>query len=379
MKGINQYFEENQHLNDFKERKKGIIEVIMNIESYYFEFLNHNLSRDFLSVGSYAKDLKSKTSTDATMQNIVNEKDKFQSNLYYSISIEKDGQRYSDRLFFDFDLDNETYKDLKSSSDARDMLFNSNIMEIPFNEVSMVYDYLKSDGFKPYVNFSGSKGFHLYCFFNPCLIENIALISLRYAETLKSELNLKSIDFSVHKDAHMRKARLPYSRHKNTDLYTTPCDVDADIKDILSDAVNPSIRDFQMSDYIVKGFSDDLIATDKEVTRMLEIKHQRMAKEMELKRQAQKDIICHNDVDLSSINMRHLVGNIASEHRVKSMQNYDIYNCPFHNDNHHSAGCYEKRFYCSACGKSWNYYEFVAEYFDLEDKNDIINEVKKYA
>ena len=365
-------------LNDFKERKKGNFEVIMDIKDYYMEFLNHELSRDFLSIGRFPKDIESKKFPQRTMQNILNERCKYQNKLFYSISIKKDGLRYTDRLFFDFDLENKAYKELQTSSDARDMLFNSNILETPFNEVAMVHDYLSENNFKPYVICTASKGFHLVCFFNPCYIENINTISMKYAETLKKELNLKTIDFAVNKDAHKRKARLPYSRHNKTDLFATPCNVNDDISDILSDAVNPTIKDFHISDYIMQGFSESLMETDKEVSRLLQLQHQRMEKERELKRQANKDVIVHKEIDLSAINMRELVKDVASDYFVKSMGNYDIYNCMFHHDEHHSCGCYEKRFYCASCGKSWNYYEFISDYYGLTDAKDIINELKKH-
>ena len=349
----------------------------MDIESYYMEFFNHNLSRDFLSIRGYPRDIKSPI-PQVTMSRILDERLKFNNRMFYSISIIKDSMRYSDRLFFDFDLDDKNYKEIESSDDAVTYLTNTDILESPFHDVSMAYDYLKEEGFNPYVLFTSSKGFHLYCFFEPVLIENIGYISTKYAETLKSKLHLKTIDFAVNKDAHMRKARLPYSRHNKTDLFVTPCNVDDDISDILSDAVNPTIQDFHMSDYIAKGFSDDLIATDEEISKLLELEQQNIAKERELKKQSQKDIICHKDVDLSAIDMRILVKDVISDNFVKSMDKYDIYYCPFHIDSHHSAGCYEKRFHCSSCGNSWNYYDFIAEYYDLTESKDIMNELKKH-
>ena len=350
----------------------------MDINEYYMEFLNHDLSRDFLSIGAFSKDIESKNFPRLTMKRILKERVKFQNKMFYSISIKKDGNRFSDRLFFDFDLENKAYKDLKNPSDRRNMLFNTDILETPFNEVVMAYDYLSENGFNPYIDFSGSKGFHMYCFFNPCLIENINAISTRYAETMKSELNLKTLDLKVHKDAHKRKSRLPYSRHNKTDLFTTPCDVDADIKDILSDAVNPSVKEFHMTDYIVKGFSESLIETDKLVSDLLQKEQQRIEMERELKSQANKDIIYHKEVDLSSINMRDLVRDIISDKFIKSMGNYDIYYCPFHVDSHHSAYCYEKRFGCASCGESWNYYDFISAIYGLTEPKSIINELKKH-
>lgn len=350
----------------------------MDIKDYYMEFLNHELSRDFLSIGRFSKDIASKVVPQKTMQNILNERCKFQNNTFYSISIKRDGVRYSDRLFFDFDLENETYKELQKSSDARDMLFNSTILETPFNEVAMVYDYLSDDGFKPYTVFSASKGMHMYCFFNPCYIENIGIISMKYAETIQNELNLKTLDFAVNKDAHMRKARLPYSRHNKTDLFATPYNVNDDLSDILFDAVNPSIKDFHISDYIMKGFSEVLMDTDKDVSDLLQKKQQRMEKERELERQSNKDVIVYKDIDFSAINMRDLVRDVASDYFVKSMGKYDIYLCPFHSDTNHSAYCYEKIFGCASCGKSWNYYDFLKDYYGLTEKKDIINELKNH-
>ena len=350
----------------------------MKLEDYYYEFLNQEMSRDFLSIGKYAMDIASRNFPQLTMSNIMKHRCDFNSKMFYSISISKNGKRLSDRLFFDFDLEDKEYKEITSSEKARKMLYDSNILEKPFNEVSMAYDYLKDSGLNPYVVFTSSKGFHLYCFFNPTYIKNISDISMNYAETLKSELNLETIDFAVNKDAQKRKARLPYSRHNKTDLFVVPCDINADIKDILSDALNPSIQDFRMSDYIVDGLSEELEKADIMVSELKMKEKEIMDRKKELKMQSQKDILIDKAVDFSTINMRHLVRDVASESFVKSMSNYDIYNCPFHADSHHSAGCYEKRFFCSACGKSWNYYDFIAEYYGLDEPKEIMNEVKKH-
>ena len=172
-------------------------------------------------------------------------------------------------MFFDFDLENKEYKDLKASSDARDMLFNSDILETPYNEVSMLHDFLKSEGLKPYVDFSGSKGFHLYCFFEPIPMSHHHEISRRYASLFVENLNLKTLDFKIF--TKNRNSRLPYGRHEKTDLYTLPCDVNSDIQDILYESLNPTIQDFKMSDYIVKGFSDELKQTDEVVSMIFSV------------------------------------------------------------------------------------------------------------
>ena len=347
----------------------------MKVTDYYDEFLNHQYSRDFLSIGKYPKEINSNF-PNVIKAKLSEERLKYQNKLFYSISSIRDGSRISDRLFFDFDLENKEYKKLTSSYDARDMLFNSDILELPFYEASIAYDFLKEQGLKPYPIATNSKGFHLYCFFEPVQLENINLISMEYAKTMQEELNLKTIDFAVNKDAHKRKARLPYSRHDKTDLFVTPCNVNDDLSDILSDAVNPTIAEFDLSAYIAKGFSERLKETDIELSSLLAEQNEIRLKKRQLKRQSQKDVIYHKEIDFSEINMRELVRDIIPDLFVKSQGSYDIYNCPFHDDQHHSCGCYEKRFFCSACQKSWNYYDFISEFYELTEPKEIINELK---
>lgn len=351
----------------------------MDIHSYYNEFFNNEFgTRIFRSINAKNGFVNSMESNNPVKQkkNLIKSRNKFGHKLYYNTNFVKDGIKYYDRLFFDFDLENKEYKDLTTSSDARDMLFNSDILEIPFNEVSTLYDYLKSDGFNPYVIFTSSKGFHLYLFFEPTHFENHNQISNRFGESFTNNLNLKTLDFNVF--TKNRLSRVPYSRHEKTDMFAIPCDVNSSIDEILNESLNPTIKDFHMSDYIRKGFADSLLELDKQLERLKEIEKEIKEKEMELQRQATKNIIYNNDVDLQSIDMRQLVRNVVPSNFVKSASNYDIYNCCFHTDSHHSAGCYEKRFYCASCNKSWNYYDFISEFFRLSDSKEIINEVKKH-
>ncbi len=49
-------------------------------------------------------------------------------------------------------------------------------------------------------------------------------------------------------------------------------------------------------------------------------------------------MIAHKEIDFSTINMQELVKDVASDYFIESKKNYDIYFCPFHSDNSHSAG-----------------------------------------
>lgn len=163
----------------------------MSIEYYLDEFLNHNYERDFLAINDYPIDLKSRFE-ELTKSRILKERLMYNTKLYYSITIMEDNLRLSDRLFFDFDLEDKAYKNLSSSESAREMLFKSNILEKPFDEVSKVYDFMVDNNMKPYILFSGSKSFHCLQFFNPIYLENINTISMEYANTFANELNLET-------------------------------------------------------------------------------------------------------------------------------------------------------------------------------------------
>ena len=52
-----------------------------------------------------------------------------------------------------------------------------------------------------------------------------------------------------------------------------------------------------------------------------------------------------------------------------------IVKCPFHDDKRPSAVVFEKRFYCSSCGLTLNYYDFVAKMEGLSDKKEIMKKV----
>ena len=351
----------------------------MNLKGYYNQFLNKEYkSRDFYSIDVYTDYSNHLTSPflKSIRRQIIEARTLYHRKLFYTIYFVRDGIRYYDRLFFDFDLKDEEYKSLITSEDKRKMLFNTDILEIPFNEVSIMYDYWKDEGYEPYITFSGSKGFHCLLFFNPISMNHYDEVMKQFGRLFVDKFHFKTLDFNVF--TNKRQSRLPYGRHDSTDLFTTPCDINSDIDDILHESLNPTVHDFKMSDYVVHDLSDELKRGDESFSKMLLNQQRIRDKKREMEREANKDVIIHGEIDTSAINMRHLVGNVASGYYVKSMKDYDIYNCPFHDDNHHSAGCYEKRFFCSACGKSWNYYDFISERFDLNEPKEIMNEVKKH-
>ena len=281
---------------------------------FYQNFYNNHLLRDFLFLkanpnAKYDTDSPylpynvnidfSKSITNFIMK-FTNPSAKFLhgaliSQLTYYKSIgdfrsKDESSRYCNCLFFDFDSDSEKLHDLKTEIAAayddltgkdllsgikeiqqqyQDVLFTSDIIEKPFNDAKTLYNFFKSNGIKPYTVFSGSKGVHLYIFFNECKLSNLSEISYKLAESYKTGLKLDTLDLNVNKDAIARKSRVIYSKHETSDLFTTPFDIESEsIADVLEKSRKQNITPFNLADYTIADdkFVNTLKSIDKTVT-----------------------------------------------------------------------------------------------------------------
>lgn len=103
---------------------------------------------------------------------------------------------YSDRLFFDFDVEDERIKPLKEEliklednwklapryripvwKKYQRLILEENLLETPFNEAMKLCDFLQKQGLKPYLVFSGSKGFHCNLFFPEQQLTQVKAVS----------------------------------------------------------------------------------------------------------------------------------------------------------------------------------------------------------
>ena len=121
-------------------------------------------------------------------------------------------KRYCDRLFFDFDVEDDRVSKIKEDmkeafetlegkekfnqinmlkKDFQRLIFNDDLLEPTFNEASRLCQYLEGLGLKPYLVFSGSKGFHVNVFFDEMQLMNLSQISKGLAVTYSKKLNLK--------------------------------------------------------------------------------------------------------------------------------------------------------------------------------------------
>ena len=313
-----------------------------------------------------------------------------------------DSLRYSDRLFFDFDVEDTRAKALKeeiknanlykfgkerinsikkSQKDFRKLILNDNLLEKPFNELQLMMYYMESQGMKPYPIFSGSKGFHLLIFFEPLQLENISEITTNLTSHLKDKLELDTLDLNV-TDSLKRKKRVPYSKHERTMLYTTPFDRDLSYDELLKmikrNTGKPQI--FDKEEYIApKSFTKDLILLNQDITR-LELEKKEKIEELNKLENANRNhqYFSNNSVKRDNIfsDMRELCKVLLGEpsHEYKK---YNSYKCPFHDDNNPSALVYEKVFVCKACNLKLGYFEFIRKLFNLKTDDEVKQKMRE--
>ena len=206
-------------------------------KQFYKNFYNNHLFRDFLFVDPTGKTKSPYLPNDANVdfeRNISNflikysnPKSNFNGSLYSQVTYYKtigglrdkaESERYANMLFFDFDVESDelhrlkneiknTYNDLTGKQrlnqvknlqlEYQNLLFETDVLEKPLNDAKTLHSYLKSNNINSYAVFSGSKGIHLYVFFDECKLRNYTDISYKLAESYKSGLKLDTLDLSV--------------------------------------------------------------------------------------------------------------------------------------------------------------------------------------
>ena len=308
--------------------------------------------------------------------------------------------RFTDRLFFDFDVDSKMAKELKENmknaklylyeeerriaiedyqKQFRNLIFNDNLLLEPFNELKSLISYFKDLGIRPYPLFSGSKGFHLVIFLNPMKLNNINEISYNLADHLKRKLDLTLLDLSVNKDSIARKQRIPFSKHERTLLYTVPIDTNLSYDELLKQIKRnrPKPVPFDRESYLPEEeFHKNMVNLNAKIT---EEKMYSQMKQQELQKQKRELLSAKrknnnrdsvDNIDFSSIDMRSLVSKIIGSPE-REYSNYSMFKCPFHNDNNPSMKVNEKWASCYSCDFYYNWYDFIKNYFNLKTVEEI--------
>lgn len=397
------------------------------LKKYYNDYYNGNFMRDFRFIpddkNKYievlnAKKLGAKRSAESLALNFMTNAEHLghdgllggEISYYKSRQAYQSGdisQRWSDRLFFDIDIESDevsflkvdfkkAYDELKGKelsqrldeikADFRDLIFNEDILYPTFSESRALCLYLEKLGLKPYQIFSGSKGFHINIFFDECRIQNLSQVSRLFAKSFSDKLDLRFLDWAVFdkKKAQRRLQRCQYAFHSKTNLLTLPIPDIYDYEEFLQ-IIQRNDRhpiEFNFQEYSSQSgeFRESLLNNDKQFQRINERRERELKKQNEERKRQMMKKYHGKYKDFSDISMIDLYsyygGQIIKEDSQKA-----IVRCLFHGaDKNPSAVIFKDSnyFYCSSCGKSLNYYGMISEMEGTEDKSEIMSKAEEF-
>lgn len=327
---------------------------------------------------------------------------------YHSLDEYHEGNimnKYCDRLFFDLDVEDsnveaiksdmkEAYSNLKGSarlrkigelkSDFRDMIFNRDLVKPTFDEARKLCLYLEDLGLKPYLVFSGAKGFHVNVFFDEMKLNNFSQISKSLAKSFSKKLNLKYLDYAVFDKSrvHNRLQRCQYAVNSKTELVTLPIPYIYDYDEVLA-IIKKNKRtpiEFNFQDWTSsEDFSHSLKHMNDEFNRINARKQREIEIQQKARRQQLKEKFGENYKSFENITMEDLCGayGISGEDKGDRI----IVKCPFHSDRNPSAVIFKNSnyFHCSTCNLTLNYWSFIAEMEGIasDDKSAIVEKLNE--
>lgn len=320
-------------------------------------------------------------------------------------------QRYSDRQFYDIDIESDEVDMIKSDikgallkfkegdltkkelmmnvrdckSRFRELIFEKEVLYPTFQEAKNLCQYLEEMGLNPYLIFSGSKGFHINLFYDEVIIQNLSQVSKLFAKSFSEKLHLKYLDWRVfdEKKAQRRLQRCQYVFHSKTDLMTIPIPDIYDYDEFMAVIMkkNPRPMEFDFHEYSQSSgeFRESLIYNDRQFSKINERRQRDLKKQNEERRRQMKKKYHGRYKNYSDIDMRDLFSYYGGE-IIKEDSDKVIVRCPFHSDNNPSAVIFKNSnyFYCSSCGKTLNYYGFIAEMEGTDDKGKIMSKADEF-
>lgn len=297
-----------------------------------------------------------------------------------------------DRLFLDFDTSNNEFKTLigelitlksfelsyertrqrEIQKQLLKLIICDKTAEKAINEAKKFATIFQKDfGKYPALFFSGSKGAHAYCFFEPVELFNLNSTILNFAEKLKEVYSFETLDLSVNKDAKSRLSRIPYSKHQLTGLSVVPFSVNESYKEIIKKSVNPPVQRFDVNEHTT--------TLNNHLKRIDDIlKHNKPTTKSRYNKKSVKHLK-NGFIDFSIKDHRDLFKGILGEPiRQYPNKEYVLYHCPFpdHMDNNPSFAVYETNYHCFGCGKHGNYWQFLKDYNGWNN-NQVRNYLKK--
>ena len=398
---------------------------VKDLKEYYVNYYNGNFYRDYRYIFKDEKEHKyhhllhstshrAKTDSSSKAFNFLTRKDHTGSDgdffsalsYYQTLKDYRKGEanlKYTDRLFFDFDMSDPRVKVIKDTmsevyksdssdksdevsqlqEDFRELIFEEDLLYDVYLEAIRLYDYMEQKlDLKPLLIFSGSKGFHINVFFDGMQLNRISEISHNLFNVYQQNLGLKYLDEAVNKDALGRSQRVQYVYHSSTGLLTQPVDRSLSYDDLLDVIARDKRKpiSFNISEYLApKQFTDYLQKLDSDFKAKARLKsmNDNVKQQLQVKeRQSRFNVEADYDSPIN-IDMRELVSYYGINGKVTG--NKMIILCPFHDDHHPSAVVNDKGIYCSTCGRRFNYYDLIAEMEHLTDKAEIMKVARKHS
>lgn len=300
-----------------------------------------------------------------------------------------------DRMFFDFDISNQEAKTLKKvlinirshglhnqnneQQDIKDQLkslvVNDEIAKPAFEDAIKFSEiFNESLGCYPALFFSGGKGCHAYCFFNPIKLNNPDESIYKLAKLFKDSYQLETMDLSVNKDASVRLSRVPYSEHPHTGLNVVPFQIGESYEEIIQRSITPKVDKF-IKDFHISRIDELLLKLDTSITL------EKTAQKVVMKPQRRKRIYSLGSTQTDYSNLDHreffkeVLGKPESEYPLKE---YVMYKCPFHDhvDDKPSFRVHKTGYYCYGCERKGNYWQFL-KYFNGWDDQQVKEHLMK--
>ncbi|MBR0058565.1 MAG: hypothetical protein IJP99_04435 [Methanobrevibacter sp.] len=304
----------------------------------------------------------------------------------------------SDRLFFDFDIEDDRFENIKSGikqaqkelkgkalyskfdelqGEYQKLIFDEDLLKPTFEEAKALCEYLEKFGLKPYLIFSGSKGFHVNVFFEDTKLINTSDITSRLSKSYARELNLQYLDDNVSdREAKTSLQRVQYNINSKSGLYTLPIPEIYDYDDALSIIEKNKRRPipFNFEDYIApEGFKSMLMKMDTSISfdklkQQKEKNAKTQARILKNKKKYKGKVNSYNDIDMRELARAYGIDGKSDGDKL-------IVICPFHDDHNPSGVIFKERFHCSTCNLTLNYYDFIGRLEGTNDKGKIMEKL----
>ncbi len=293
---------------------------------------------------------------------------------YDNLKEKKNSIMVFDRVFLDFDAENEEARKIKNElvklrsyglnykkilqnklrEKLQNLVIKDEISKPAIDDAkNFAQKFKEAFGKPPILFFSGFKGCHAYTLFKPIQFKDINKAISWFAKNAKKAYDYSTLDLSVTNDAKARLSRVPYTKHQLTDLTVVPFQHFDDYDKIMGKSLYPEVENFDVEKYRT-NFYKHLQKIDE-----IEYYNSKIRKTTPKPEMATGNNF-KGEYD-HRIFFRQILGDPVREYPEKE---YVMYHCPFHDheDKKPSFQVNKKGYYCYGCQRKGNYCHFFKDY-----------------